>query len=61
MNADDAERLGVRRWLASYFFGECTIDLVVNTSHPARYSGRLKVGNLDTGSYEYYRVSARVR
>ncbi|HKU62697.1 MAG TPA: hypothetical protein VJQ44_15865 [Gemmatimonadales bacterium] len=47
--------------VASNFFGECTIDLVVDTSHPARYTGQLRIGNLDTDTYKIYRVSARVR
>ena len=47
--------------IANYFSGECTIDLLVDTSHPARYTGQLRIGNLDTGAYKTYRVSARVR
>jgi hypothetical protein len=42
------------------FFGECTIDMLVDTSHPARYSGRLTIGDFDTGTYKTFRVTARV-
>jgi hypothetical protein len=47
--------------VASFFQGECTIDLLVDTSHPARYTGQLKIGDLDAGRYKTYRVTARVK